>query len=93
MLHTEEGEEPCNVIEIAEPMLIKEEQSLNSRSGRSFAQEYSLATRGPVSHFDRPTTEGNQEGNPFSCKATSKSLLARFTEVRQVQQDNSNKNA
>lgn len=51
MLHTEEGEKPCNVIEIAEPMLIKEEQSLNSWSGRSFAQEYSLATRGLVSHL------------------------------------------
>lgn len=48
-------------------MLIEEEQSLHTWSGRSFAQEYSLEARGLVTPTNQPTAEKGQESDPFSC--------------------------
>lgn len=57
---------PCHVVEITYTMIIEEEQSLNTRSGRSFEREYSSGTRGPVTHSNQPSVEKSQEGNPLS---------------------------
>lgn len=57
---------PCHVVEITDTMIIEEEQSLNTRSGRSFEREYSSGTRGLVTPSNQPSVEKSKEGNPLS---------------------------
>lgn len=48
---------PCHIVEITNLMLIEEKQSVHTQPDKSFAQDYSPGTRGPVA----PTNQSSAE--------------------------------
>lgn len=69
---------PCYVTYVKGPMVLEEEQSLHTCSGRSFEQEYSPQVRGVATSTGQPTTEKGRECDPFSYD-----LLDHLQESRQ----------